>query len=74
MANVELSKREAFILGAALRYAKCNLDDLNEAFEDDESEGVIVLNSGDLFGTFLEEAEVEALAEKMIDAGSAIIE
>jgi hypothetical protein len=67
---MRLSKRDLFVIATALRYAQSNVDDVNSALEDDETEGVIILNSGDLFGTLLSDTEVEKLADKVVDFSS----
>lgn len=53
-----MSEREKFILRAALIYAQSNLSDLNEAFEDSESDGISVNGEE---GSPIVESEVEQL-------------
>ena len=52
-----MNQRERFVLRAALIYAQSNLDDLNQAFAEDDANLSV---NGDL-GRILNEEEVERL-------------
>lgn len=67
---MKLSKRDLFVLAAAVRYAQCNAWDLNEVLQDEEEPSVIVLNGGDFFGAHVQEDELEVLFVRLIDEGS----
>jgi hypothetical protein len=69
----ELNKRELFLVASALRYARANVDCINEAFMDDgdgvETISIVAPGGGErITSTPITVAEVAALAEEIAAA------